>query len=186
MRLVGRSPEKPAAQDREKPAFERFYEDNYFRLVRYLCGKTGNFQDAEDIAGDVFVYCYQNYDSFDPEKGSLNTWLYLIANSRLKNHFRGKRPQSDFSEFEEWLFSEEPDMDRTVYLEQLRAFVAEQLDKLPERQRQAVVLRYFQEMSFEDIAERLGTTPGNVRTMLSRTLARLEECLAAAKYDWRS
>ena len=186
MRLVGRDSGKSSPQGREKPAFERFYEENYFRLVRYLYGKIGNYQDAEDVAGDVFVYCYQNYDKFDPERGSINTWLYLIANSRLKNHYRDRRPGADFSQFEEWLFSEEPDMDRTVYLEQLRAFIAEQLDKLPERQRQAVVLRYFQEMSFEEIAERLDTTAGNVRTMLSRTLSKLEESLAGAKYDWRS
>ena len=172
--------------EQKKPPFERFYEDNYFRLIRYLYGKTGSMQDAEDIAGDAFIYCYQNYESFDPQKGSLTTWLYLVTNSRLKNFFRGKRPQSDFSEFEEWLFSEEPDMDRSVYLEQLRAFIAEQLDALPERQRRVVVLRYFQELSFEEIARQLDTTPGNVRTMLSRTLSKLEEALTASKNDWRN
>lgn len=173
-------------QDRKKPPFERFYEEHYFRLIRYLYGKTGNMQDAEDIAGDVFVYCYQNYDNYDPEKGTLTTWLYLVTNSRVKNHYRDRRPSSDYSEFEEWLFSVEPDMDRAVYLEQLRAFIAEQLEMLPERQRQAVVLRFFKEMSFEDIARQLDTTPGNVRTMLSRTLSRLEEKLSATKYDWRN
>ena len=175
-----------SAQEQGKPPFERFYEENYFRLVRYLYGKTRNMQDAEDIAGDVFVYCFQNYDRFDPEKGTLMTWLYLVTNSRLKNHFRDRRPQSDFSEFEEWLFSVEPDMDRTVYLEQLRSFIADQLESLPERQRQVVVLRYFKEQSFEEIARQLDTTPGNVRTMLSRTLSRMEEAMRETKYDWRN
>ncbi len=182
----GCPPGGQTATEKARPPFERFYEDNYFRLIRYLYGKTGSIQDAEDIAGDVFIYCYQNYESFDPEKGSLTTWLYLVTNSRLKNFFRGKRPQTDFSEFEEWLFSVEPDMDRAVYLEQLRSFIAEQLDALPERQRRVVVLRYFQELSFEEIARQLDTTPGNVRTILSRTLSRLEEALTATKYDWRN
>ncbi len=169
----------------EKPPFERFYEDNYFTLIRYLNRKTDSMAAAEDLAGETFFYCYEHYDSYDPEKSSPTTWLYLVANCRLKNYFRDRKPHSDFSEFEEWLFSSEPDMDKTVYLEQLREFLAEQLQLLPERQRQAIVLRYFREQSFEEIAVELQTTPGNIRTMISRTLTRMEKNISATKNDWR-
>ncbi len=168
-----------------KPAFERFYEDNFFRLIRYLNGKTGSMEDAEDLASEVFIYCYEHYEQYDPEKSSPTTWLYLVANSRLKNYYRDRRPHAEYSEFEDWLFCSEPDMDRAVYLEQLRGFLAGQLEQLPERQRRAVVLRFFREQSFEAIAEELDTTPGNVRTMISRALARLEQAVRATKNDWR-
>ena len=174
-----------APRSGEKPTFEKFYEDHYFRLIRYFTGKTASLQDAEDLTGETFIYCYEHYDDYDSSKSAPATWLFLVANSRLKNHYRDRKPHSDYSEFEEWLFSDEPDMDRAVYLEQMRSFLAEALDALPERQRQVVIARFFRSESFDAIAAELNTTPGNIRTILSRTLSRLEQSLAANKNDWR-
>ena len=177
--------EFPLKNRAAKPAFEDLYEEYYQPLLHYLYKKTGNMQDAEDLTSETFLYCYRSYDQYDPEKSAVSTWVYLVANSRLKNFFRDRRHDADYSDFEEWLFADEPDMEQAVYLEQLRDFLAGELERLPERQRQVVLLRFFRDQSYDEIAAKLSTTPGNIRTILSRTLTRLEQALTSTKYDWR-
>ncbi len=174
----------PGADASKKPTFESVYEDYYQAILRYLLKHTGNMQDAEDLAAETFLYCYQNYDSYDPAKSSVPTWLYLVAGSRLKNHYRDKKEHVEISELEERLFAEESDMERAAWLEELRRMLAEKLQRLPERQQRAVVMRFFQEKDFDEIAAALDTTPGNVRVMLSRALDKLEKDLSGMKQDW--
>lgn len=169
----------------EKPPFELVYQEHYQPLLRYLLKKTGNLQDAEDLTAEVFLYCYQNYDQYNPSRSAVSTWLYLAANSRLKNYYRDRKDHVELSELEERLFTEETDMERAAYLEQLRRVLNDKLVCLPERQQRAVVLRFFYEKSFDEIAETLDTTPGNVRVILSRALDRLEKEFSMIKEDWR-
>ena len=157
------------------PTFESFYEENYSKVLFYLVKKMPNRDDAEDLAGEVFLYCYSHYDDFDPTKSSIPTWLFLIVNSRLKNYYRDRREHVDIGEMENYLFEEADEMDKAVYLEQLREKIAACLDKLPERQREIIVLRYFKELDYSAIADRLGMTTGNVRVVLSRALDKLEK-----------
>lgn len=157
------------------PDFAVFYEENYCKVFSYLMKKILNRSDAEDLTGEVFLYCYSHYDTFDPGKSSITTWLYLIVNSRLKNYYRDKKEHLDIGEMENYLFEEAAEMDKAVYLEQLRDKIAACLDKLPERQREIIVLRYFREMDYSLIAEKLGLTVGNIRVILSRALDKLEK-----------
>lgn len=176
--------EFPQVNRCEKPPFETLYEQYFDQIVRYLAKRLGNIQDAEDLAGDVFLYCYKNYDQYDPERSAVSTWLYLVVNSRLKNHYRDRRDSADISELAESLFAEHVDMERAVYLEQLRDFLAGGLERLPERQRDIVVMRYFRQMEFADIAAELGITAGNARVILSRALEKLGKELQDSKLEW--
>ena len=158
----------------QKPPFEDFYADNFNKVVQYIYKKLGNMQDSEDLASDVFMYCYSHYDNYDPEKSSLNTWLYLIVNSRLKNRYRDAKTYVDLEELVGVIPDETVDMDAGIYLQQLRTSLENALKKLPERQRRIVTMRYFEDRSNAEIAEIMSMTPGNVRVQLSRALDALE------------
>lgn len=169
----------------DRMPFEQVYERYYFDVLRFFVRRAENHQEAEDLTGDVFLYCYKSYDRYDPQKSSISTWLFLVAKSMLKTHYRDRKQHLDISDFEEWLLGDEDDMSRAVYLEQLRSFLTEQLKILPEKQRQAVILRFFQEKGFDEIASALNTTQGNVRVMLTRAVAKLKESLNNIECDWR-
>ena len=162
--------EKPSRMHIDKPPFDSVYDQYYFSVFRYVKNRLANPQDAEDLTAEVFLYCFSHYDDYDPEKSSLNTWLYLVASSRLKNHYRDRRDWVDMEEVEAFLFAEGQELERAVYLEQLRTALAGALDLLPDRQRKTVVLRYFKEWDYARIADELGTTEGNVRVILSRAI----------------
>ena len=154
--------------------FERIYEQFYPRVYSYILRKINNTHDAEDMASDIFVYCYHHFSDYDPEKASVATWLYLIVNSRVKNYFRDKKVTVDIQTMENILLAEDPTPVDAVELEEERAVLAQALEMLPATQRKIVILRYFYDKSAPEIARQLGISPGNVRTTLSRALDRLE------------
>ena len=166
-------PAKPAVKT--KPPFEQVFERHYSSVLSYVRGKIGNEQDAEDLCSDAFMYCYNQYDTYDPEKSSVSTWLYLVVNSRIKNYYRDHKSHADIDELQNVIPDEGSDMDRAIYLQQLRNTLAGAIGKLPERQQKIVILHYFHNKSSQEIAEELDMTPGNVRVQLSRALDKLED-----------
>lgn len=154
--------------------FEDFYMKYYSGVCHYLFKKIGNVHDAEDLASEAFIYCYKNYDRFDPKKSSASTWLYLIVNSRLKNFYRDRKEQVCIDELENVLPDETDDMGKAVYLEQMRDELAKAIQSLPEKQQIAIRMRYFEEKSFEEVAFALGTNISNARVILSRALDKME------------
>lgn len=157
----------------QKPAYEDFYSEQYDRVLYYVRNKIGNPEDAEDLTSEVFLYCYSHYDDYDPEKSSIKTWLYLIVNSRIKNYYRDHVTFADFEAVSETIQDHNIDLDEGIYLEQLHGALMKAIATLPERQQKIVMMRYFQNYSGEEIAKRLGITPGNVRVLLSRALNKL-------------
>ena len=158
----------------EKPPYEDVYNANYSKVVQYLNKKIGNISDAEDLASEVFLYAYKHYDEYDPKKSSVNTWLYLIVNSRLKNHYRDAKAYVDIESVIGVLEDESVNLEKCIYLEEVGLQVRKAIGELPERQAQIVKMRYFDQLSCGEIAEKLKMTPGNVRVQLSRALDKLE------------
>ena len=159
---------------RIKPPYEDVYSANYSKVVQYINKKIGNYSEAEDLASEVFLYAYKHYDEYDSEKSSINTWLYLIVNSRLKNYYRDTKVSVDLESVVGVLADESIDLEQCVYLEQIGSQLAEAIGRLPERQAQIIRMRFFEQRSSNDIAERLNITPVNVRVQLSRALDKLE------------
>ena len=164
----------PKPQKTVKPDFETIYETYYSSVLSYLQRKMNNRQDAEDLAGEVFLYCYDHYAAYDPEKSAASTWIYLVANSRLKNYYRDRKEKSDISTLENVLPDENSDVERGIYLVHLRKTMAKAISQLPRCQQQIVILSYFKQKNSNEIAVLLNMTPVNVRVQLSRALRKME------------
>lgn len=166
------------------PSYEDFYAEHYPRVLRYVRGKLDSPEDAEDLVSAVFTYCFEHYREYDPEKSAITTWLYLVVNSRVKNYYRDHCSGrfADYETVSQVMEDQRIDLDQGVYLEQLRSRLMKAIDRLPERQREIVMLSYFRNQSSEEIAHRLGITPGNVRVLLSRALKKLS---AEYEKDWK-
>lgn len=154
--------------------YEEFYNMYYFRVLRYLSAKCVQTKDAEDLASQVFLYCYQNFSNYDPTKASIASWVYMIANSRFKNYCRDRRSYVDVDAISEFISDESNPIDAALMLDDMRDAIADALLKLSEKQRMIVVMRYFKDMSATEIGRKLGMTPINVRVQLSRALDKLE------------
>lgn len=158
--------------------FEEFYNQYYLNACIYATRKVGNPDDGEELTCAVFMYCYQHFSEYDSSKASIGTWLYVIMNSRIKNYYRDKKEHIDLDALGDTLSDDRDIIGKAIEVEENRRMIAKALKDLPETQRAIVVYRYIQDKSTAEVAEILGLSEGNVRTQLSRALAKMRSVLA--------
>ena len=165
-----------AEGDRE--ALAPLMERHYHRLYRIALSYLRNPDDALDAVQETFVKAFQNANRWD---GSVEAgpWLSRVAiNQSIDRWRRNRRRQATFAPLAEGdhdttLADGAPDPDRRVFGRELRDRLAVALGRLPERQRAVVVLRLYEEMTLEEIADTLGMRLGTVKSSLHRALGRL-------------
>jgi RNA polymerase sigma-70 factor (ECF subfamily) len=143
--------------------FAAFYERSYQLAYRTAYGIVGDAAAAADIAQDAFVAAYRARDSFRGEAPARAWLVRIVVNTALSARRRASLRPLSFDDRVATVAA--PRSDR---LELERA-----LDTLSDRQRAAVVLRYYHGFDYAEIAHMLGTTSGNVGSMLSRALVAL-------------
>ena len=153
---------------------EQLFCSNRSALLAFLQRHAANREDAEDLLQDVFMACYRHKDNFDPARCSETAWLYVIAKNRLKQYYRDQKPVSSLEELAE-NGQELPDWSSREAAEvmECRDLVAKLLLTLDERSRTVLILRFFQELDSQQIAQRMGLSPVNVRVIQSRAIASL-------------
>ena len=128
------------------------YKGPVYNLVIRLTGRT---QDAEDLAQEIFIKVFESLGRFDQTR-KFFPWLYTIALNVIRNYRKKNTPVSihsfeDSDHFEKGTSSLSPDIitGRKQQADMLYGCIQD----LPETQQEAIVLRYFQDLSFEDIAQ---------------------------------
>ena len=168
-------------QQEKTDSFDLFYKEYKQQVFHYLCRKIDSLEDAEDLTADIFEYCYRKFNSFDSQKASRRTWLYVIVNSRFKNYLRSKRCFEDIEDYMEFTASDDAPLEQAMEMEQERKQLAWALEHLPQRRREIVIQRYFREKNIEEIAQSLNMTQVNVRVQLFRAIKQMKEWLEKVK-----
>ena len=139
--------------------------------------------EAQDITQEAFLRAWQGLPGFRGEAG-FRTWLYRIVMNLCYNH--SPRIRRDLAQLahdetvEEWLPGDSPDPERELVASEQRRLLQQQIDALPASYRVLVLLRYQQDLSYDEIAQVTGMPLGTVKTGLFRAHARLKAALAAA------
>jgi RNA polymerase sigma-70 factor (ECF subfamily) len=164
-------------------AFEQLVE-RHQRLVIGTVGRMlGSPSDAEDIAQQVFVRVWKNVTRYEP-RAKFTTWLLKITRNLVFNELRrrSRHPavplQSQTDEEERPLKDEHAvSPDATLLEHELQEAVDAAIARLPETQRMAVILRRYEELSYEEIAEALDQSVSAVKSLLFRARTELRESL---------
>jgi RNA polymerase sigma-70 factor (ECF subfamily) len=163
---------------------ERF-QHRLLAVMRHLCG---NAEEAEDLAQEVFLRVYRSRKEYHPQ-AKFSTWLFTIANNLAANSFRRKQRkptvQLEVHESgplgprpaENLLFDRAPAPDYRLQHDELAQVVQQALSQLNDRQRAAVVLNKFEDMSYQEIAEIMGISSKAVKSLLSRARTELRRHL---------
>jgi len=166
------------AGDRE--AWGELYQQFAAPLFRFCRRVLPTREDAEDAAMDVFVKLRGKLGQYDPER-PFTSWLYKVAANHCWDVLRRRKIRQDLeTEEAETLPLEHPDpgqLDQMIS-EQTSGGVRQALARLSDRARMALVLRYYADMSYDEIAEALGLRRAFVGVVLLRARHELREEMA--------
>jgi RNA polymerase sigma-70 factor (ECF subfamily) len=176
-------------RDGSAAAFEELMLRFQGRLVTVLEHLVGDRDQAEDLAQEVFLRVYRARKSYQPE-ARFCTWLYAIANHAASNALRSRsrRREVTLDARESGPFGAKP-LERLAQASsgqmpsrqldkiEVRDIVRVALGSLNDRQRMAVLLSKFEEMSYADIAESMQLSPQAIKSLLSRARVNLREVL---------
>jgi RNA polymerase sigma-70 factor (ECF subfamily) len=158
--------------------FRQYYPSSY-RLAYSLLNHK---EDAEEVAQDSLTYALMNLDKFDSSKGSFTSWLYTITVSRCRN----KRRRKQLAEVPllGWLVGEKKQggtflnpPEQTVSQQEEQTAVTHAIQSLPDKQREAVVLRYYHDLSYSEIGEIVGCAATTAQSRVWLAQKRLQGLL---------
>lgn len=153
----------------------------YAPLVFHVACKSLDRAAAEEITQDVFTALWTRASTFDPARGTLKAWLLQIAHHRIVNELRtrSRRPQAEGGpERMDELLAHDAAPDEAVWREYQRAAIRDAVRALPQAQRQALSLAYFEDLSHEQVARTLQVPLGTAKTRIRAGLRSLGGRLA--------
>jgi RNA polymerase sigma-70 factor (ECF subfamily) len=168
----------------DSKAFSELVEKFQTRLVGLMHHILAHKQDAEDLAQEVFMRVYRNRHNYSP-KAKFSTWLFTIANNLALNAIRDRKRRKTLSIEQSESSSHGvtsqsfappsrgPAPDHQADQTELAEVIRRAMGELNERQRMAVVLNKFEDMSYAEIAEVMGLSEKAVKSLLSRARQQL-------------
>ncbi len=175
--------------------FRQLLERHQAQVFRTCIGFVHSKEDADDLTQEVFIQAYQSLASFKGDS-EFSTWLYRIAVNRSLNHVRERQKKSIFDRLDSF-FTREKDVqffsdsameenpEQQFIHNEEREMITKALDKLPEKQRVAMVLSKYDDMSQREIANVLNTTEGAVEALLQRAKITLRKDLAQLYHRYK-
>jgi RNA polymerase sigma-70 factor, ECF subfamily len=135
--------------------------------------------EAEEIVQDVFVFLYARAHLFDSRKGSAKAWLVQVAHHRSLDRQEYLRRRNFYfgtdADFLADTLAGTADLERDLQSKQSRERLKEAFENLSERQRRTLELFFFEDLEFDEIAERIGESVENVRHYYYRGIQKLRK-----------
>jgi RNA polymerase sigma-70 factor (ECF subfamily) len=175
----------PAVAHGDLTAFEQLYDRHSSTLYAVLLRILSNPDDAQEVLQETFVKAWTNAKMFDSMRGSDVAWLISIARSRGIDRLRSRRVRGDREDeagreisASAGFVDARTGADDAIQSEE-RIAVRGALAELPDPQRIALSLAYFEGLSQSEIAEKLGEPLGTIKTRMQLGMKKLRERLKA-------
>jgi RNA polymerase sigma-70 factor (ECF subfamily) len=164
----------------EREAFATLIDAYKGAIFNLAFRMTDSYQDADDLSQETFTKAYRNLRQFDPQKRFF-TWIFTIGLNLIRNHL--KKHGREMTRENAARSSPEAGIDQGVQTERniMQAQEISRLDiclqKLPADLREAVVLRFYQDLSFEEIATISDASLSAVKMRVYRGLEQLQQLM---------
>lgn len=158
--------------------FASFYDAHVRDIYSYLYYRTQHRETAEDLTSQVFLKALDKFAAYDETRGAFIAWLYRIARNTLIDHYRSSRETLDIEDV--WDLQSDSDVARDAEaherIEKLRPY----LSALPREQRELLLLRLWDGLSYAEISEIVGKSEDACKMAYSRVVARLRKEVPAS------
>ncbi len=172
------------SKDGDSAAFGMIY-DQYIRYIyNFVFFKTHNKEIAEDLTSQTFFKALNSMSSVDPSKSFLS-WLYKIAQYIVIDHYRKSSRENNSRQImdDEWDAPDTSidivgDLDTARDIERMKKY----LKKLSSEERDIIIMRIWQDLSYQEIALIVGKTESSCKMMYSRSLKKMRDLLPLAVF----
>ena len=155
--------------------------DQYAKLLWSVAGAVlrgvGTVQDVEECVADVFIYLWEDPSRYDSQRGTLKSWLAMVARSKAIDRWR-EISRRGTAALDEVLWSEGTDVADDVLRRETRQELAAAVNALGEMEREILLRRYCWDQKPREIARALGMSAKQVDNHLYRTKQKLREILS--------
>jgi len=167
------------AANGDQIAFAELYEYSFPRVYNFIFAKVKDAELADDIVSDVFIKVYQKLGMYDREKAAFSTWLFRMALNTMTDNLR-KQDRKREDTWEDFFdpagpVSEQPES--VALKKEQNDTLLKAIDKLNERGRRIVELKFWSGLSNTEIAEIMDLSVSNVGTILTRAMIKLRKIL---------
>ena len=152
---------------------EQIYTEYSGKVMGYIRARIRNAAEAEDLRSEVFEKILRKLDGFDPEKASLNTWIFTVTRNTVIDHFRRSRPSEELDEN----LSDDTELDEDLLNAESLSELASALRSLPRELMDIVVLRYYDGKPLTEIAEIMNLSYGAVKLRHQNAVIMLREAM---------
>ena len=162
-----------------RQAFEKLYRDSSPRLFAICLRIVSQRSEAEDVLQEVYATVWHKAAQYDVERAGAMSWLAMIARNKAIDRIRSQ-PQTRKTEPLELAEAvpdptASPQLDAQASADRVR--LDDCLNELDERRRSLIRAAFFDGSTYEELAVRIGSPLGTVKSWIRRSLLQLRECL---------
>jgi RNA polymerase sigma-70 factor (ECF subfamily) len=164
----------------DRAAFARLYQEASSKLFGVAVRMLHRRDLAEEALQDAFLKIWQRAGDFDPKRGAALTWMVSIVRNRALDLMRRKREEliEDDPNFPEMPDTMPNALDLAAESSELRRLLM-CLEQLEPKQRECILLAYYKGFTHEEMAARLGSPLGTVKSWVRRGLLAVRRCVEA-------
>ena len=169
--------------------FNKVYADNHKMVLNFINMKVNEFTTAEELTNDVFMKVYKHLANFDEDKASMSTWVMNIAKNTVIDHYRkakletvsvDKENENGESGYATWNLlnvANIPTPLNKIIGDEIGDMIQGEISSLDGKYKDVADLFFNEELSYEEIADRLMLPLGTVKGQISRARKKLTEKL---------
>ncbi|GAB6181630.1 sigma-70 family RNA polymerase sigma factor [Desulfotomaculum defluvii] len=158
-----------------RDVFSEIYSTYFPRLYKYILYRVGEINTAEDLVSEVFEKALDKFNTYNPDKGKLSTWLFTIANNTVVNYFRKNNHYTEPIDFEK--LESKYRLEDLIIDKELKEVLFKAIMYLDDRQRNIIALKFGACLTNRQIAQMMNITESNVGTIIFRSLKKLKDVL---------
>jgi len=161
-------------------SFEQLYDTYFQAIFNYTLHRVASVVVAEDLTSQTFFKALNNLWKFRWSRGSFSSWLYRIATNEVVNYYRNQKhgslnqSETDHLAGQDRTDSELEQAEQELAKNSMFMSLNQALQKLNHEEQTLIVLRYFEQKPFAEIAEILRKRPGSLTMKTHRALAKLK------------
>ena len=163
-------------KDCQKGQLENFaplYDKYISKIYAFLFSRTSSKEVSEDLCSQTFLKAMRSISAFTAEDKHFSAWLYKIARNNLIDYYRSSKDTLDIDSF--WTLASdqkiEDETDKRLKLEKIKQY----LSALDEEQKEIVILKVWDELSYKEISEIMEKSVDNCKVIFSRSLKKIKQ-----------